>query len=173
MSGYWDPVTEDERREEERVLALVAERRKRRKKPPQVSLNMTPMIDIVFQLIIFFMLVSEFQNMEMEQITLPFALKAKEVVEPPDRLVINVTSRGETTVMRRPYSTEQLSGLLANRARMSRGEDGLSNVAVKIRADAECKYLHVQRILTQCMEQGIWKLSFGASHTEDAGALVF
>ena len=173
MSSYYEPVPADERAEEQRLLEKIAERRRRRKKPPTLSMNMTPMIDIVFQLIIFFMLVSEFQNMELEQITLPFALRATEVVGPDERLVINVTARGETTVLRRPYTPQQLSGLLANRARTSRDADGLSNVAVKIRADADCEYFHVQRILTQCMERGIWKLSFGANHTEDVGALAY
>jgi len=38
-----------------------------------VSMNMTPMIDIVFQLIIFFLLTSQFQQLEIEDVTLPMS----------------------------------------------------------------------------------------------------
>ena len=41
------------------------------------QLDLTPMIDIVFNLIIFFMLVSELSNLELEQLRLPFAGEAE------------------------------------------------------------------------------------------------
>lgn len=41
-----------------------------------VSMNMTPMIDIVFQLIIFFLLTSQFQQLEIEQVVLPMSIAA-------------------------------------------------------------------------------------------------
>lgn len=56
-----------------------------------VGFNMTPMIDIVFQLIIFFMLVTEFANTQLEQVRLAKASQAEEDKLPPkDRLVINL-----------------------------------------------------------------------------------
>jgi biopolymer transport protein ExbD len=42
-----------------------------------VSFNMTPMIDIVFNLIIFFMLISQFQQLEIEDVVLPPAWTAE------------------------------------------------------------------------------------------------
>jgi len=56
-----------------------------------VSMNMTPMIDIVFQLIIFFILTSQFQQLEIEQVVLPMSIAA----EPKDpfqyrNVIINV-----------------------------------------------------------------------------------
>ena len=54
-------------------------RRKRRQQSGSgaVSFNMTPMIDIVFNLIIFFILTSQFQQMEIEQVNLPVSMAAK------------------------------------------------------------------------------------------------
>jgi biopolymer transport protein ExbD len=173
MVQYHEPVHGDERAEEEHLLAEIAERRKRRTQPGRISLNMTPMIDIVFQLIIFFMIVSEFQNMEMEQITLPFALSAKEIPEASDRMVINVSSHGETTVMRSPVTPAQLARLLAHRASVSTPQGGLPNLAVKIRADADCQYQYVQEIMVQCMRSKIRRVSFGASHATGEEALEF
>jgi biopolymer transport protein ExbD len=155
--------------DDEEVLKRLQQKRARRAAPPSCGLNMTPMIDIVFQLIIFFMIVSEFQNMEMEQITLPFALEAKE--EPRDgqanRVVVNVNDKGEIRMMRRSFSSEQLKALLIERARNSpKDADGLPMIAVKLRADAECEYKYVQDVIVQCMRAYIWKLSFGASHID-------
>jgi len=42
-----------------------------------VSFNMTPMIDIVFNLLIFFILTSQFSQLEIEQVTLPVSMAAK------------------------------------------------------------------------------------------------
>ncbi len=58
-----------------------------------VSFNMTPMIDIVFNLIIFFMLVSAFSQMQVEQVELPPAVKAdpkKQELGEAKNIVINV-----------------------------------------------------------------------------------
>ena len=161
-------VPGDETAEDEEVLARSIERRKRRKAPPDSKLNMTPMIDIVFQLIIFFMIVSEFQNMEMEQITLPFALEAKEETDKEQhRVVVNVTEKGKIRMMRRTYAPEELKALLIERARTSpKDADGLPTISVKLRADAECEYKYVQQVIVQCMRAYIWKLSFGASHID-------
>lgn len=158
------------------VLEQAIARRGRRKAPPECVLNMTPMIDIVFQLIIFFMIVSEFQNMEMEQVTLPFALKAKE--EPKEgqqnRIVVNVNDKGKIRMMRRTYSANELKLLLIERARNSpKDADGLPTIAVKLRADAECEYKFVQEVIVQCMRAYIWKLSFGASHIERESMLNY
>ena len=58
-----------------------------------VSFDMTPMIDIVFNLIIFFMLVSQFYQLKVEPVKLPPAAKAdpkKEELQRYDQVVINV-----------------------------------------------------------------------------------
>lgn len=56
-----------------------------------VGFNMTPMIDVVFQLIIFFMLVSDLTNTQLERVHLAKASQAQEDKLPDkDRLVINL-----------------------------------------------------------------------------------
>jgi biopolymer transport protein ExbD len=161
--------------EDAEVLQRILNKPKR--KPPEpLKMNMTPMIDIVFQLIIFFMIVSEFQNMEMEQITLPFALEAKEESKDgqQNRVVVNVNDKGEIRMMRRQYSSEQLKALLIERARNSpKDADGLPTIAVKLRADAECEYKFVQDVIVQCMRAYIWKLSFGASHIDREELMLY
>ena len=143
-------------------------------KPSLVDPDMTPMIDIVFQLIIFFMIVSEFQSMELEQITLPFALESHVDPHTDRRMIVNVNSNGEKMVMRRRYTDEQLSQLIAHRARLLWDHaDNVSNLAVKIRADAECEYKHVQHLMTKCMHTGVWRVSFGTNQAENERTLDF
>lgn len=63
----------------------------RQKEIEQVVFDMTPMIDIVFQLIIFFMLITDLANTQLERVTLPKASEVKEDKQPPkDRLVVNL-----------------------------------------------------------------------------------
>ena len=160
---------------DQEVLRRLLERRARRKPPHELKMNMTPMIDIVFQLIIFFMIVSEFQNMEMEQITLPFALEAKEEVKDlPNRIIINVNDKGKIRMMRRTYTSEELKALLIERARTSpKDADGLPTIAVKLRADAECEYKYVQDVIVQCMRAYIWTLSFGCSEVDREEMMLY
>ena len=170
-AGCEAPVDEDDP-----SLQRALEKKRARKSPPSLAIDMTPMIDIVFQLIIFFMIVSEFQNMEMEQITLPFALEAKEESKEgqQNRIVVNVNDKGEIRMMRRHYSSEQLKALLIERARNSpKDADGLPTIAVKLRADAECEYKYVQDVIVQCMRAYIWKLSFGASHIDREELMLY
>lgn len=64
---------------------------RRRAATENVGFNMTPMIDIVFQLITFFMLVTDMSQRELEQIDLPTARRAEiEEGGQPDRIFINI-----------------------------------------------------------------------------------
>ena len=58
-----------------------------------VSFNMTPMIDIVFQLIIFFMVVSQFYQLSVKNVDLPPAVRAdqkKKELQEFTQVVVNV-----------------------------------------------------------------------------------
>lgn len=65
-----------------------------------VGFDMTPMIDCVFQLIIFFMLTIDFANTQLERVQLPKAVTSMEDKNPPEkRLMINLAHlmpEGET-----------------------------------------------------------------------------
>lgn len=78
-----------------------------------VSMNMTPMIDIVFQLLIFFILTSQFQQLEIEQVVLPMSIAA----EPKDpfqyrNVIINVVNpdNPEVIVMGQPVNYLVIDG---------------------------------------------------------------
>jgi len=149
----------------------------KKKPPPDPKMGMTAMIDIVFLLIFFFMVVTDMSNMEIESVALPFALKAKDDTDKEDRVIINITDRGEIRHMRRPKTEPELFALLKEAAdRSGRDpEDKLPTISCKIRADSNAEYKFVQQVMVQCTRAYIWKLSFGArpAANEDALARTF
>jgi biopolymer transport protein ExbD len=66
---------------------------KRRKQPPKADLeiNLTPMIDVVFNLIIFFMVITDMTQKDIEYLILPRAeLAAVDENPDPNRIIINI-----------------------------------------------------------------------------------
>ena len=144
-----------------------------KKSPPSPKMGMTAMIDIVFLLIFFFMVVTDMSNMEIESVALPFALKAHEDTDKEDRVIINITDKGKIRHMRRDQNEKQLGDLLKEAAKRSGRdpEDNLPTISCKIRADSNAEYKFIQQVMVQCMRAYIWKLSFGARPAADENAL--
>jgi biopolymer transport protein ExbD len=119
--------------------------------------DMTPMIDIVFQLLAFFMFTINFSVSEQDQrVTLP----ASELAKPPDApydhpLTIHLTERGEYI-----YAGEALPGLDQLRSALLREKQIIENYAVEkladvtivIRADEDAQTGLVQEIIQLCQE---------------------
>ena len=148
-------------------------RRLRRPKPVEAKMSMTPMIDIVFLLIFFFMVVTDMSNMEIESVALPFAYKAKEDVPGVKRFIVNITDRGKIRIMRTTVTADMLGHELQKKAKESgRDQDGLPTISVKIRADAKTEYKYIQEVMVKCMRAYIWKLSFGARPAANEDALL-
>lgn len=80
-----------------------------RAKKPSLSLDMAPLIDIVFQLLIFFMLTSSFHHPALK-LTLPKAV-AKDVKE-PERIVIAIGPSAVISVNQTKVSLEKLQSHL-------------------------------------------------------------
>ena len=145
----------------------------RKKQNVDAPMDLTPMIDCVFLLIIFFMCVTEMARNEVEQLTLPKANKAvKDDKAPKDRQIINVTYTivnnkeiVSNIIIRKVNfnNQDELVAFLKNKAeRAGRNEKGVSKLTVKIRADGRVAYQQVQRVMVACMKAGISRISFGA-----------
>ena len=133
------------------------------------SMDMTSMIDCVFLLIIFFMLVADLKKNDIVRLTLPDADSA--ITEKEAKLVINIESKGDITVSGAKRSVDDLKVFLnAKYARLEANEKepadsngrAWATTAVKIRADENTEFRYVQQVLEACVEANFYKTSFGA-----------
>lgn len=124
--------------------------------------DMTPMIDVTFLLIIFFMCVTEMADSSKSKLTLPAAVKAipdDEVI--PGRLVINVLKDGKVEINQEPYPDAQLKRTfdLHYKFGLKQGAS-FSDKAVLIRADRAVEFGAVQRVMGLLMESKLWRIAF-------------
>lgn len=136
------------------------------KRTRETKLNMTSMIDIVFLLITFFMVVTEITRQdEIEDLRLPDVTASQPDDNPdPNRLVINITTDGTYYVSGLPRSDQWIYEALAVEARVSRDlQTNVSDRVVLIKADKRVPFKYIRKIIGWCVQKeiGIWRLAFG------------
>lgn len=130
----------------------------------EVGFNMTPMIDVVFQLIIFFLLSSHLSQSENSwPLPLPEATSGEEAQNDPDqpRLTINVLADGTILLAGTPVTKADLPMRLQERVRQL-GTD----VEVRIRGDRGVGYQHVEPVMLACTQAGIWRIAIAVQERE-------
>lgn len=119
--------------------------------------NMTPMIDVVFLLIIFFLVSTELDKqenrMELDLADGMTGLQQRDVNA--DRLTINVTDQGEIFVNSTRMSRDQLTNLIGQELEKI-GPD----IEVRIRASRFVPYGEVSPIMAACAQRGIWDVKY-------------
>ncbi|MEQ6918303.1 ExbD/TolR family protein [Halomonas aquatica] len=110
----------------------------RRRRDP-VEVNLTPLIDVVFLLLIFFMVSTTFETRQALELELPESQSGQEMEAMPVTLV--VTAAGEYRLDGRIYSADTLGDALAARAEEAR-ENGLV-----LEADGRAAHADVVRVL--------------------------
>ena len=117
-------------------------------------LNLTPMIDIVFLLIIFFMVGTEFTELERQyDIKLPTVSDVQPITGRPDELVINVKSDGQVTVNGQERTLPQLE------EELTRAKKSYADQAVVVRGEGEGRYQTVVDVLAICNRVNISVIS--------------
>lgn len=116
----------------------------KRKRSTLISMNVTPMIDVVFLLIIFFMTVSQVSKINKERLELPKMKGTRDQV--PSILTINVSRDGQVLVSGREVSVARLVLLVADELR--RLGDKPHRLTIVVRADERGSSKTVNRIVT-------------------------
>lgn len=130
------------------------------------EINITPLIDIVFLLIIFSMVISQFQKIEVENLEVPEARKAEQArASSPGRIVINVDRDGRIFVSHRSLTMAGLGELLSAETRHRQPED----LTVLVRADRRTPWRNVGRVLGACAARKISQVKIAALEPESAG----
>jgi len=136
-----------------------------RKRVRTTELNMTPMIDVVFLLITFFMVVTEITRQDdIADLQLPDVEQAAPDDRPdPERLVINIKKDGSVWFGGARRTEKELISALELYSRLTReAGSGVSDQLVLVRADERCPYKHIKKLMRLCTLKriSIWRLSF-------------
>jgi biopolymer transport protein ExbD len=117
---------------------------------------MTPMIDVTFLLIIFFLLSSRLAQLEAVELELPGASSGRQAIDDErPRLSVNVAADGRVML----GSTETPPDEVSRRLRLERDRLG-SDLEIRIRADRGVPYSSVEPILLACADANIWNVTF-------------
>ncbi len=122
----------------------------RRSTPETESINLTPMIDVVFLLVIFFMVGSKFDNGEDSvQVNVPGSGDMRSMARLPDQRIVEVTSGGTLTLDGQPVSPTQLTSTL--RAQ----HDSYPALKVAVRVDDSIPYGQLAEVLQAVRASGV------------------
>lgn len=114
------------------------------------TLDMTPMIDAVFNLLIFFLIATTFQQSEREiNIALPFASQGQPIAAALREIVVNVGPDGRAIVNGRALEPDSLGVLIRDAVAVNPQQK------VTVRGDRSVAYEHVVRVLDICKRSGV------------------
>ena len=114
------------------------------------QLNLTPMIDVVIQLVIFFMVGTQLVDNERKiDIALPQVSQSAPLTETPDEIVVNITKEGDISIGPKTVSAVELKSQLQEAKRR------YAKQAVVIRGDMDCIYQQVMSVVDICKQAGI------------------
>lgn len=133
-----------------------------RPKPESPGFQMTPMIDVVFLLLCFFVTTQLFAQWETEiDITLPTARTGQLPQRLPGEIIINLYEDGSVVINRRPLERAELGSMLKRLATLFPGQP------VLLRADRATDYEYVVQVLDLCRQADIWNISFATGVPEE------
>jgi biopolymer transport protein ExbD len=114
------------------------------------NINLTPMVDIIFQLIIFFMVGSRFTEMDKKvDVSVPQVSNAQQLPTAPTRYVVHVQKDGNLFFNSEPVTIEALVEQLKTARKTT------TDLNVIVRGDADSNLQNVASVLTACRAAGI------------------
>ncbi|MFM8634526.1 MAG: ExbD/TolR family protein [Planctomycetia bacterium] len=143
--------------------------RKRDSAPSNTDIDMTPMIDMTFQLITFFMFVMNFSEAEQDdRIQLPLSQLAKPVEGPVEKpITLQVTEGGAVIYAGELVRVPNIGGYLEREKQVliEAGREP-AQATVIVRADGRAKTGEVQELIKACQDKGFEKFALRAQYDE-------
>jgi biopolymer transport protein ExbD len=135
--------------------------------------NLVPLLDLVLQLVMFFLLVANFNTVQANKdIDLPKAQSARPVQRETDVRYLNINQNGEVLVLGRREPLKeliQIEDYLREEARLIKqkieregGDPNVLNTIIVIRADKRADYKPIYDIMQICRKAGFRKLQMNA-----------
>lgn len=133
------------------------------KRDDQTAINLTPMIDIVFLLIIFFMVSSHFTSKSNSPerdiaITVPQVSDAGALTAPPRHRVINIFDDGRIALDENVMNIPELESTLAD------AKAQYDQLGVVVRGDGDAQYERVAAVIATCKKVKIRNLNIAVQN---------
>ena len=126
----------------------------KRKQEEEIAIDMSPMIDMVFLLLIFFIVASQIIKVEKVQIEIPSAVYAKVPEDETGRFAITVDPQGTLYIGANEISMDELKTRLVAEVELD------PKIRIVIRADGVVKYHISEKIMEACADAGANDLIF-------------
>ena len=117
----------------------------------QIRLNLTPMIDAVFLLLIFFMVTTVFTQSQQLKITLPEAVNYDRLKE--KKLKVSISPDGELDINGELVNMADLAGVL------EREKVRTTSSTLVIKADGKALHGHIMDVMKVANQLGVEKIS--------------
>ena len=129
------------------------------------GLDLTPMIDVVFLLMIFFLVASKLEEDDRAiDVVLPQASAARPLTSRPREFIVTIDRSGRLYAGSRPVDVGELSRLLRQAA-----TDNPARQKVTVRADEEVAHKHVVAVMDACVQAGIDDYQIQSAVVDEAG----
>lgn len=126
------------------------------------GIRMTPLIDVVFLLLVFFLVATTFYEAEKDiTIRLAEATEGEERGRTPDLLVINIGEAGVVVVNQRVCDGTELEKLLSESVHRNPG------LATIIRCDRRTRHADFVKVLNLCERTGVRQVSVATLHSDE------
>ncbi len=120
------------------------------------GVNLMPLIDMVFLLLIFFLVATTLAQEEREiTVQLPGTSSHVPLSAPPPQLIINIEANGQVVIAREKYTWKQLADLLAEVAEKE------PHRQILIRADKNSRHVYFAAAARFCRQVGISETRIG------------
>ena len=127
------------------------------------EIGIAPLIDVVFLLIIFFMVVSQFTQIEIDTLDLPQAAQGESPTEPLDKqIILNVHPDGKIRIAGQDFTVDSFEFLLQSKLDLISPED----LSILIRGDRKTPWRLVRPLMEACGRHAISRVRVAV--TEDA-----
>lgn len=129
---------------------------------PQAGFQIAPMIDIVFLLLIFFIVTWNYARKEREiDVSVPTAESGESKPRSAGEIIINVKKEGSVVINSEIITKESLL------EKLTRISEVHQDQAVILRGDKETNYNNIIEVLDTCQQAGIWNVAFATAQTEE------
>ena len=120
------------------------------------SIDMSPMIDMVFLLLIFFLVAATVVKVKKVPVEIPVAVYSKVTENTTGRFELTVTKSGDLFVNTTPVTLDELKTMLEPEVKAN------PDLRVILRADTGVKYSVSEKIMEACAEVGANDMVFSA-----------